>query len=206
MTVVDTDTGEIVDVLSEEQARRIVARINGTAAELIELVEQAWTGRAWVALGYASWDELCKHEIEMPRLDRERRRELVGSLRQIGMSTRAIGSATGVDHSTVSRDTAGGANATPEPAPAPEPKPVTGTDGKRYPAPKPPSEDEQREQDLADGDRRARGRLIQLVTGWIQLVGLSTDSRRAQILRGMTDDDRKKVLEIEAIYERGKRA
>ncbi|PSK99769.1 hypothetical protein CLV30_11772 [Haloactinopolyspora alba] len=44
-----------------------------------------------------------------------------------GMSTRAIGSATGMDQATIVRDLqAGDANASPEPTP------VTGTDGKTY--------------------------------------------------------------------------
>lgn len=133
MTAVHAVTGEIVEVLTEEQARRLIARINGTAAEMIDLIEHAWLGRAWVALSYPTWDALCEAEIQFPNMDRDRRREVVGSLRQIGMSTRAIGSAVGVDQRTVAADLRGAENSAP-----PE---ITGTDGKTYSSSPPPGDD-----------------------------------------------------------------
>lgn len=117
----------VVTDLSVEQARRVIARINGTTAELVELIELAWTGRAWLALGYESWAALCDAEIQVPQLDRERRVEMIGALRSVGMSTRAIGAATGVNDRTVRRDlNSGAANAAPD-------EPITGVDGKSYP-------------------------------------------------------------------------
>ena len=60
-------------------------------------------------------------------------------MREIGMSTRAIASATGVSNYTVSKDAAHVRELTPES----EPAPVTGTDGKTYtPRPQPQSEPE----------------------------------------------------------------
>ena len=49
-------------------------------------------------------------------------------MREIGMSTRAIGSATGISHTEVGRSLRGGTNVPPDADPAP----VTGTDGKTY--------------------------------------------------------------------------
>lgn len=80
------------------------------------------------------------------------RAEVVVSMREVGMSTRAIASATGIDRKTVMNDLSqvvqNGPPATPpiESEPMPKPAPtlrpsVTGTDGKTYaataPTPKP---------------------------------------------------------------------
>jgi len=53
------------------------------------LVKQAYTERAWDALGYASWDEYCTREFGTSRLrlPREERAEVVASLRESGLST-----------------------------------------------------------------------------------------------------------------------
>lgn len=85
--------------------------------------------RAWEVKGYADWDSLLEAEVPGRRiqLPRPERREIVGRMADAGMTTRAIASAVGVDHSTVARDLAGVANATPR----------TGLDGKTYPASRP---------------------------------------------------------------------
>ena len=82
------------------------------------------------------------------RLPREERRDAVCSLRESGLSTRAIAAAVGVDQKSVRNDlVAGEENSSPdEPvvdAEVVKPTPVTGTDGKTYrpkrkPKPKPP--------------------------------------------------------------------
>ena len=66
MSLVDTATGEVVDVLDETTAETLAHEIslrfnqlNATAGELIELAHAAYIGRAWVALGFGSWEELC---------------------------------------------------------------------------------------------------------------------------------------------------
>ena len=77
---------------------------------------KAFQGRAWVALGYESWDSYCDAEFDGGRLQlpREQRREVVASLAEAGMSTRAIAAATGMSHMTAARDLAGVANLTPD--------------------------------------------------------------------------------------------
>lgn len=64
-----------------------------------------WEARAWVEMGYDSWDALVAGEwsrsIVLPRPER---REVVGRLRQEGMSTRAIAAAVGVSHPTIQSD------------------------------------------------------------------------------------------------------
>lgn len=143
MSLVDAETGELVELLNESSARRLIARINGTAAELIDLTLELWSGRAWLALGYGTWDELCDAEITLPRLEPPQQAELRGALRSAGMSTRAIASVTGASQSTVSRSLRGESNDSPardveqrfktKHAPAK----VTGTDGKKYTTRKP---------------------------------------------------------------------
>jgi lambda repressor-like predicted transcriptional regulator len=82
--------------------------------------------RAWEVKGYADWDALCA--AEFPRkvqLPRPERRELVGRMREAGMSTRAIASAVGIHHSTVAEDISTVGNPTVDT--------VTGLDGRTRP-------------------------------------------------------------------------
>lgn len=115
--------------MTAETARELTDRIKTYVEQAWKLIEQAYTSRAWVALDYGSWDDYCATEFDRARIrvPREERSAVVASMREIGMSTRAIAAATGVDDRTVRRDL-GAANAAPEV--------VTGRDGKTYP-PKP---------------------------------------------------------------------
>lgn len=127
VTLVNAETGEIV-LMSEVEARHLVDQINATADRLADLAIEAYTGRAWLSLGYASWEAFTAAEIQLPKLGRDERRELVASLRSAGMSTRAIGSAIGVSDGTVRNDIGSGAqNYAPE-----QPDKVVGADGKTY--------------------------------------------------------------------------
>lgn len=72
------------------------------------------------------------------RLPREERQEVVASMREIGMSVRAIASATGTNRETIRQEVSGDRKLSPAP--------VTGTDGKTYtPQPQPQSEPEEPE-------------------------------------------------------------
>ncbi|MEC3953804.1 hypothetical protein VMT65_12260 [Nocardia sp. CDC153] len=115
-------------VMELSTARELTDQIKAGAEVLWQLIAQAYLDRVWEALGYSSWDEYCAQEFGecRVRLPREERREIVASMREIGLSTRAIAAATGVNFATVSRDLAGVANATRGP--------VFGGDGKTYPA------------------------------------------------------------------------
>jgi transposase-like protein len=123
------------DDLTIDEARTKVELVKALVGTVWTEVADLFRGRAWLALGYASWDALCVAEFDGARirLPREDRREIVGSLREAGLSVRAIAAATGVAPATVHDDLSGVQNRTPE---------TTGTDGKRYPAsrPAPPPE------------------------------------------------------------------
>lgn len=139
-----------------DQARALTDRIKVAVDGTWLLIQEAYVSRAWSVLGYASWDDYCTREFGASRLrlPREERQEVVSSLREIGMSTRAIAAATGVSDGTVRNALKAGAqNYAPaprpearhdlddgpddEPGPAPAPRPVIGTDGKTYSPPQP---------------------------------------------------------------------
>lgn len=122
--------------LSAVEARALIDDMKRTVRTGYDQYLRAWTGRAWTALGYESWDDLCAVEFaetRMLQLPRDDRRDAVGELRSAGMSTRAIGSAIGASEATVRRDLSGASSDAPESAPPP----VTGLDGKTYTQPQP---------------------------------------------------------------------
>lgn len=136
MTGVDAATGELIASCTPDEARDLTDRIKTALGVTWELIVDAYQGRAWAALGYDHWDQYCNAEFGggRLRLPLEDRREVVASLRDAGLSTRAIAAATGMGATTVRRDLAAGA-----PNGAPE---VTGTDGKSYPSSRPVTADD----------------------------------------------------------------
>lgn len=112
--------------MSPSAARDLTERIRTTIDRTWDLIAKAYTDRAWAVLGYPTWDVYCEREFGSTwfKLPRETRGEVVQSLRDLGLSTRAIGSAIGVDDRTVRRDLSGAASAAPAA--------VMGTDGKTY--------------------------------------------------------------------------
>lgn len=127
--------------LSGIDARALTDKIKIAVEGTWHLIEEAYTSRAWAALGYDTWDDYCTREFGTSRLrlPREERQEVVASLRESGLSVRAISAATGLGLGTVQREISSGVpNGTPA-------RSVTGTDGKTYAAkgaPQPPDEPE----------------------------------------------------------------
>ena len=120
--------------MSAADARRITDQIKAGVEAVWHLIEQAYTTRAWAVLGYPSWDDYCTREFGTSRLrlPREERQEVVASLRESGLSTRAIAAATGLGKGTVDRALASAPNG------AVDPESVTGVNGKTYtPKPRP---------------------------------------------------------------------
>jgi hypothetical protein len=88
---------------ARELTNRIRDRLDGFIADLLT----AWNGRADKVLGYTNRNAYVVSEFGQAMLrwrDRDMRRHLGARLREIGMPTRAIGSALGVHHRTVERD------------------------------------------------------------------------------------------------------
>jgi transposase-like protein len=96
--------------MSLDEARSVTTRIRQHLAVAWVEIVKAYDGRAWLVLGYASWDAYCAEEFagQRIRLPREDRQEVVSSLRESGLSIRAIAAATGADTKTVQSDIAAG--------------------------------------------------------------------------------------------------
>lgn len=87
-------------------ARALTDRIKVGVEAIWDLITQAYTQRAWTALGYSSWDDYCTREFggTRLRLPREERTEVVASLRESGLSIRAIAAATGDSRGTIANE------------------------------------------------------------------------------------------------------
>ena len=166
MTVVNTETGEVIDLdrsAAERRAERIRLRLDTIAdnyAAVMPMIRDSIAQRDDLALGYASVGAYVADRFggSLQRLGVEVRRAVVGELTAAGMSSRAIAPVVGVSHATVQTDVRSGGKPFP-PANAPEggecpdsgrtagsgqaqdaasPRPpVTGLDGKTYSRPDP---------------------------------------------------------------------
>ncbi|MFD7075242.1 hypothetical protein ACFV9G_13630 [Nocardioides sp. NPDC059952] len=139
-------TGALEVPMSKTEAEKITMSIKlllGSLADVTDKVfdqiEKAEAGDAWKALDYRSWTAYVTAEFgdALRRLDRGGRFLAIVRMRELGMSTRAIGEVVGAGKSTVARELAGVPNGTPgssagEESSSPE-APVTGKDGKTYP-------------------------------------------------------------------------
>ncbi|MGP4009183.1 hypothetical protein [Streptomyces sp. 4N124] len=99
-----------IEAAYRDRARQLTDEIKTTLTAAWDLIMEAWETRAWVALGYDSWDDYCAEEFDSAqrlRLPREERAGIVTLMRAAGMSHRAIESATGVSRETVRRDLSG---------------------------------------------------------------------------------------------------
>jgi transcriptional regulator with XRE-family HTH domain len=115
--------------LTADEAADITRRIKKSAGELMMLIAEAYQGRVWLPLGYASWHDYTVGEFDHAplRLPPEERKAVGVWLRKQGMSQRAIADAVGVAQRTVSNDLQAG-----EQNCSPDPQPITGLDGKTY--------------------------------------------------------------------------
>jgi hypothetical protein len=90
-------TGQIQDICGRA--------VDEAARSLVPLIITACKDKAWLAMGYPTWDDYC--EAEMPcrrwQLDREVRDSMVRVMREEGMTMRSIGAAIGMDDAAVSR-------------------------------------------------------------------------------------------------------
>lgn len=126
MTLVNHDTGEIVDLdrsAAERRAERIRLRLDAIAdnyAAVMPMIREAIDKRDDLALGYRSVGEYVADRFggALQRLDSDVRRAVVGELTAAGMSTRAIAPVVGVSDITVRRDRRAGATyVAPDPTP-----------------------------------------------------------------------------------------
>lgn len=138
MTLVDVTTGEVVDVLSEVHATdvcdritAIVAKLNTGLGDLVDHIHYAYVGRAWIALGFGSWDELVEAKgWDLRPSTGTDRAALAYAFREKGMSLRAIGKVMQSSKDSVARNLATVSDET-----VPDlPDEIVGLDGKVRPA------------------------------------------------------------------------
>jgi hypothetical protein len=190
--------------MAPEIARAITDRIKIAIDATWQLIAEAYQGRAWSALGYSSWDDYCTREFGASRLrlPREERQDVVASLRDAGLSIRAIASATWSSVNTVMGDlsqTETPDDDDPDPSPL---APVVGIDGKRYPQPTPrprPIEtiEQREEREHREAIERCVARLEKFCNGMVEFVALRDNPDREEILAGLVESDRLIVLDYE---------
>ena len=147
MTLVNAETGEVLEPMSKAEAEELTHGIKANLLATWDLITEAYQRQAWTALGYDSWDDYCRTEFGSSRikLPSEERREVVTSLRDAGLSIRAISAATGAATNTVRRDLQVSQSDTPQASrlgtpdlrreqvePIPKGAKTKGTDGKTY--------------------------------------------------------------------------
>ena len=156
-----------VEHTSIEVARARADRIRAGLESLYTLrfdIAEAYQAQDWQSLGYDSWSSYVESEFvgARLRLPREERRELVGTLREAGMSTRAIAATAGTSKGTIDNDIneikAGGQNwpRGGDDDGLADQTPVTGLDGKTYSAGKPPITDLISGDDVAELNGQSR--------------------------------------------------
>lgn len=106
MSLVNAETGELLAEMTPDEARSLTDRIKTALGVSWELIIDAYQRRAWAALGFPSWDAYTSAEFGgyRLRLPQEERQDVIASLREAGLSIRAIAAATGAGVRTVQRD------------------------------------------------------------------------------------------------------
>lgn len=124
MTVVNHETGEIVETIGAGEARRLTTEAQNEFRSSREhfdrawsLVEQAVEGGGHLELGYRSPGDYLHQEFDgvLSGLDVTSRRVAVRTMTDWGLSTRAIAQPLGVSRETVRRDAAGDTSVSPAP-------------------------------------------------------------------------------------------
>ena len=65
--MLDPETGELVRLLTEDEARALTDRIRDAAEHLWSLLAEAHERQAWRALGYDRWEDYVRAEFNMSR-------------------------------------------------------------------------------------------------------------------------------------------
>lgn len=93
--------------LDVARARRLTKQLREALTVAVDLLGEAFEGRAWEALDYPTWEAYCAAELPelaQLRMPLEERRAAVSELRGRGMSTRAIAAPLGLSVGTVHAD------------------------------------------------------------------------------------------------------
>lgn len=128
---------ELVSRFSADEARELTDELRADYGSLQVKISTAWRGRIWLALDYESWQDYLDEEFRDVSLrpPKELQEQVIAELREAGMSTRGIASATDLSQPTVVRrlSVPGDSFESRE-----NRDPVIGLDGKRYGREQPP--------------------------------------------------------------------
>lgn len=122
--VVNEVTGEVIETITETEARRLTTEARSEFRSASDHHERAWTlvteavqGGGHLALGYRSPGDYLAAEFDgvLSNLDVAARRIAVREMTGWGLSTRAIAPVVGASKDTVQRDRAGVSHETPAP-------------------------------------------------------------------------------------------
>jgi len=104
--IAEVETVDAEKMLSKAEARELTGRLQASLVDTWELIVRAYVGRAWKALGYDTWNIYCAQELNGCRFRPPSAERLVTvtSLRDAGLSLRAIESATGISKKTIIKD------------------------------------------------------------------------------------------------------
>lgn len=115
MTLVNAETGELVDIADETEATRLAAEISAAIAHMnarmgqaLDAMIEGYNAKIWVSLGYGSWGDLveAKHWVWKPTTSTER--VAIGEyLRDHNLSFKAIAKLTASSPKTIRRDQVG---------------------------------------------------------------------------------------------------
>lgn len=97
--------------LDVARARRLTEQLRGSADLTLDLVVEAYDGRAWEVLGHPSWSAYVAAEVPQlaiigKGLPLEQRRDAVAMLRGRGLSLRGVSEVLGIAPNTVRADAA----------------------------------------------------------------------------------------------------
>jgi hypothetical protein len=131
------DVTALTERSTEQAARARAERIRKGLRDYLETVAEfalAFERADWQVLGYPTWQDYLDGEYGADRLrvPEIHRTQAVATLRQVGMSTRAIGSALGISKDTAAREVAAVAAETDD-----LPATVRSLDGRERPATRP---------------------------------------------------------------------
>ncbi len=122
--------------MSPSSAEQVTVQIRTVLDRAWEYIALAYKGRAFVALGYANWDDYVDARFGDVRISvpREHRTQVVNALAGVRMSVRAIAKLLGVGVGTVHRELSK-SSAVPNGTPGDDERlPTIGLDGKEYPS------------------------------------------------------------------------
>jgi len=136
ITGVDPESDVGFFSMSPASAEQVTVQIRNVLDRAWEFIALAYKGRAFLALGYASWDEYVDARFGDLRLavPREHRTQVVATLAGARMSVRAIAKLLGVGVATVHRELVKPVGVpTGTPTELEGPLSTLGRDGKSYP-------------------------------------------------------------------------